>query len=265
MPESTSMFSNADSYESYVGRWSRLVALQFITWLDVPAGGAWLDVGAGTGVLTRVILDQAAPVRVIGVDSSAEYTATAREQVRDLRVEFRLGDAGEMTFQEAGFDAAVAGLVLNFVPDPVRVVGAMARAVRPGGLVAAYVWDYSGGMEMMRHFWEAANRLDPAARSLDPGARFTICRPEALHRLFESAELNDVATRAIDIETAFSSFEDYWQPLEGAQGSLSVYVRGMTPEQRHALRETLRTQLPVAADGHIPLKARAWAVKGYTV
>ncbi|MBL8157523.1 MAG: methyltransferase domain-containing protein, partial [Anaerolineae bacterium] len=234
----------------------------FIAWLGIPPGRTWLDVGAGTGVLSQVILQEAAPTKVVGIDFSPEYIEFARQQVQDDRIEFRVDDAGNMVFEDPPFDVSVAGLVLNFVPSPEQAARSMAQAVRGGGTVAAYVWDYGGRMEMMRHFWDAASTLDPLAREMDSGPRFAICKPENLQALFESMGLNAVEVIPIDVQTHFRDFDDYWLPFLGAQGSVSKYLRGLSEDMRTAVREQLRRQLPTAPDGGIDLIARAWAVKG---
>lgn len=260
-PNVQDIFSNANAYEAYVGRWSRAVAPLFITWVNAASGRSWLDVGAGTGILTQVILDQANPSQVLGVDLSPEYLEFARQRVRDARATFSLVEADRIAFDEP-FDIAVAGLVLNFVPSPERAVQSMMRSVRDGGMLAAYVWDYSGRMEMMRSFWDAAGKVDPVAKELDAGQRFAICHPDALRALFETAGLEAVEVISIDIETRFRDFDDYWLPFLGAQGSVSKYLRSLSDETLSAVREQLRSDLPTASDGSIALIARAWAVKG---
>lgn len=256
------VFSNASAYDGYVGRWSRLVAHQFIQWLNVPAGRAWLDVGAGTGILTEVILDQAAPQKIIGIDVSESYLERARETVSDARVEFITGDASTFTFESPEFDAAVSGLVLNFLPSPQAAVQGMKNAVRPDGIIAAYVWDYGNRMEMMRHFWEAATAVDPAASQHDSGTRFAICNPDNLRALFESEGLNNIEVIPIDIPTKFENIDDFWLPFLGAQGSVAKYLGSLDDHQRNAIRSQLLQQLPIEKDGSILLTARAWAVKG---
>ena len=261
-PANEDIFSHAGSYEAYVGRWSRLVAQQFIRWINPAPGLTWLDLGAGTGVLTQIICQEASPARVLGVDLSEDYIAFARQRLHDERVEFRVSDADDLAFEAPQFDVAVAGLVLNFLSAPEQAVKSMAYAVRQGGIVAAYVWDYSGQMEMMRHFWDAAIHVDSSAREMDAGQRFTICKPDNLRSLFQSVDLMAVDVMPIDIETRFKDFDDYWLPFLGAQGSVSKYLRGLSDETRNALRDQLQRQLPVAQDGSILLVARAWAVKG---
>jgi SAM-dependent methyltransferase len=249
------------AYEPYIGRWSRLVARELVAWLAVPPGRRWLDVGCGTGALSQTILAVAAPGGVKGIDASAGFVAFAREQVRDERAEFQVGDAQALPDPPASYDAAVSGLVLNFVPQPDRMVAEMARVARPGGVVAVYVWDYAGQMQLIRHFWDAAVALDPAARELDEGRRFPICHPDRLTELFRGAELAAVETRAIDVPTRFRDFDDYWSPFLGGQGPAPSYAMSLGEERRAALRERIRAALPAAADGSISLVARAWAAR----
>jgi SAM-dependent methyltransferase len=199
---------------------------------------------------------------VVGTDLSTDYLGFAHQRIRDERVEFRVADAEDIAFDSPEFDAAVAGLVLNFLPSPPQAVKNMMQAVRRGGLVAAYVWDYSGQMEMMRHFWDAAIEVDSSAREMDAGQRFTICHPDNLRALFESVGLKRVEVVPIDIETKFKDFDDYWIPFLAAQGSVSKYLRSLNDETRTALSQQLQRQLPIARDGTISLLARAWAVKG---
>lgn len=255
-------WSAGDAYEPYVGRWSRLVAAEFVDWLAVAEGARWLDVGCGTGALTRTVLDRAAPRRVIGVDASQAFLDFARDGIRDPRVEFRTGDARALPVDDAAFDAAVSGLVLNFVPEPARAVADIARTVRPGGIVSVYVWDYAGEMQLMRRFWDAAAALDPAAHELDEGRRFPICRPEALRALFADAGLGDITDRAIDVPTVFRDFDDYWSPFLGGQGPAPGYCVSLPEPEREKLRHKLQTELPTESDGSIHLTARAFAVRG---
>jgi SAM-dependent methyltransferase len=250
------------SYEFYVGRWSRLVAPEFLKWLAVPVERNWLDVGCGTGALTQSILDTASPARVVSVDSSDGFVAHARARVTDPRTDFRTGDAQALPVGDGEFDAIVSGLVINFVPDQPKAAAEMRRAARTDGTVAAYVWDYAGEMQLMRHFWDAAVALKPAARELDEANRFPLCRPKPLEDLFTSAGLRDVAVSAIDVPTVFKDFDDYWSPFLGGQGPAPGYCMSLPEQDRIALREGIRSALPAEKDGSIRLIARAWAVRG---
>lgn len=255
-------WSSGEAYESYVGRWSRQVAREFLSVLAIPPGSRWLDVGCGTGALSESILALTCPSEVLGIDASPSYVTHAKARIVDERARFEVADAQQIPFEDGRFDAAVSGLMLNFLPQPARGVSEMVRVVRPGGTVAAYVWDYAGEMQLMRHFWDAAVALDPAAREQDEGRRFPICRPGPLQDLFQDAGLEDVAVRAIDIPTVFRDFDDFWSPFLGGQGPAPGYSMSLSEDRRAALRERLRATLPVASDSSIHLIARAWAARG---
>ncbi len=257
-----SEWAKGEMYEPYVGRWSRPVAAQFLHWLAPPTQAAWLDVGCGTGALCQTILEWTDPRSVKGVDRSQDYVGFARRRLPDPHLSLEVGDAQGLPVDTCEFDAVVSGLVLNFIPEPARMVSEMARAVRPGGSVALYVWDYGGRTQFMRHFWNAAAALDSAALALDEGRLFPICSPDRLRDLFDTAGLLAVETTPIDIDTVFSDFDDYWRPFLGAQGPAPSYTMSLTETAREQLREHLRASLPFAVDGSIPLVARAWAVKG---
>jgi SAM-dependent methyltransferase len=256
------VWAQGDAYESYVGRWSRAVAREFIVWLGALKGKRWLDVGCGTGALTSVILELAAPEAVVGVDKSPGFVEHARQIVKDARATFQVADAEDLKLERGSFDAVVSGLVLNFVPHPERMVTEMARACRLNGWVALYVWDYAGEMQFMRHFWDAAAELDPAARELDEGTRFPLASAQALWNLFLDAGLNDVMTRGISVPTPFRDFDDFWNPFLAGQGPGPGYVMSLTQEKRAELRDRLYARLPRNRDGSIDLHARAWAVRG---
>jgi SAM-dependent methyltransferase len=256
-----SLWGQGAPYERFVGRWSRLVAPQFLAWLGVDAGAAWLDVGSGTGALSSAVLDTASPGSVMGIDSSEGFVGHARSAVPGAT--FVVGDAQSLPFEDDSFDVVVSGLVLNFVPDKPRAVAEMTRVARPGGTVAVYVWDYAGRMELLRWFWDAAGELDPAARELDEGQRFSAFeRLEALERLLREAGQVSVASDAIDVPTVFRDFDDYWEPFLGGQGPAPSYVATLGESERSRLREALRQRLPAAEDGSISLVARALTAGG---
>jgi SAM-dependent methyltransferase len=253
------VWASGDAYEPYVGRWSRAVAAEFLAWLGMGPGGRWLDVGCGTGALSSAILMCCQPAEVIGVDPSEGYVAWSAAHVDDRRARFEVADATHLP--DGPFDAVVSGLVLNFVPDPAAAVEAM-RETAASGIVAAYVWDYADRMQLMRYFWDAAVALDPVAAELDEGVRFPICRPERLEALWHEAGLTEVSSRAIDVPTTFPDFDDYWSPFLGGQAPAPGYAMSLDEGRRTALRERIRSILPIAEDGSINLMARAWAVRG---
>jgi SAM-dependent methyltransferase len=257
------VWASGNLYEPYVGRWSRLVAHELLNWLEVPLQRRWLDVGCGTGVLSEVIFQTMDPLEVRGIDQSEGYIAFAREKIQDERARFETGDAEALPVSGDAYDAIVSGLCLNFVPHPEQAVLEMTRVAKPGGVIALYVWDYAGKMQMMRHFWNAAAALDPAASQLDEGRRFLICNPNSLAVLFKNVGLRNVETRPIDVDAHFKDFDDYWSPLHGGQAPAPGYAMSLSEERRAALRERIRDSLPFAIDGSIPLVARAWAVRGW--
>jgi SAM-dependent methyltransferase len=255
-------WGSGSAYELWVGRWSRLVAKEFIDWLAVSSGQSWGDVGCGTGALVQCILGSSNPAHVLGVDRSEAYVSEARNRIRDPRARFDVGDACALTWGSATCDVTVSGLVLNFVPDSDAMAREMVRVTRPGGRVAAYVWDYAGGMQMVRHFWDVAVELNRGDWRLDQAERFPICRPGPLEQLFQRAGLISVSVRAIDVPTVFRDFEDYWKPFLGKQGAAPTYLASLPGDTQDRIRDILKTRLVAAADGSIAMTARAWAVQG---
>ncbi len=170
-----STWDEGSAYESFMGRWSRLIAASFVEWLDIAPGGIWLDVGCGTGALTSAICDMADPVAVTGMDASPEFVSHAADLSCTDTASYVVGEASSIPFVDGIFDVAVSGLVLNFLPDPVAALNEQSRVVAPSGTIAAYVWDYAEGMRLLRHFWDVARRVVPSAVALDEAVRFTNC------------------------------------------------------------------------------------------
>jgi SAM-dependent methyltransferase len=260
----TDNWSAGAAYEPYVGRWSRRVAREFLAWLGAPSEASWVDVGCGTGALTEAILAMSSPDRVLCIDAAPAFVTYARGRVGDTRTTFVVGDARALPLDRESADSVVSALMINFVPQPELALFEMVRVARDGGsgTVAAYVWDYAEGMQMMRHFWDAAIELDPDAAALDEGNRFPLCRPNALEALWTSAGLQQVETASLEIATRFRDFGDFWQPFLGGQGPAPGYVASLDDKRRERLRLRLREEIPVGADGTIQLTARAYAVRG---
>jgi SAM-dependent methyltransferase len=256
------VWSSGESYDAYVGRWSRPVAAAFVGWLDRPPGARWLDVGCGTGALAEAVLSAAAPTDVVGVDPSPAFVASATAAVPDPRVRFGVGDARALPVRNGWFDVAVSGLMLNFVAERTAVLGEMRRAVGHGGVVAAYVWDYPDGMQLMSAYWDAAEELGLADPTAHEAVRFGFCRPDPLRAMFAAAGLTDVDVTEIVVPTVFADFDDFWSPFLGGTGAAPAHLAALPPDQQIRLRDAVRERLPVADDGSIRLTARAWAVRG---
>ena len=250
------MFNAAAGYERYMGRWSRLLAPHYLAFAGVKNGERILDIGTGTGALARAAEAAFPDVRVAGIDPSEAFVAQAK---RDARGAFELGNAQAMRFQDASFDHSMSMLVLNFIPDHEKALAEMRRVTQPQGVVSACVWDYDKGMEMLRIFWDEVVALDPAMEPKDE-RHMKLCRAGQLGALWTKAALAEVQERAIVIDTAFASFDDYWDPFLAGVGPGGAYVASLSEDRRKALEARLRKRL--RDEGAMALKARAWCVRG---
>jgi SAM-dependent methyltransferase len=245
-----------------MGRWSRRLARAFVEWLQPSPALNWLELGCGTGALTSTLCGLCNPASIIACDPSEPLIEHARKQLPDSRVSFIVAGSEALPRREGGFDAAVSGLVLNFLPDPEAAIAAIRERLCLGGTVAAYVWDYAEGMEFLRLFWDEAVALDPRAAALHEGKRFSLCEAPALASLFRTGGLGQVHTRALEIPTDFTTFDDYWMPFLRGTGPAPSYVASLDFHNRELLRERLERRLQTGSDGRISLRARAWAVRG---
>ncbi|MES1200277.1 MAG: methyltransferase domain-containing protein [Pseudomonadota bacterium] len=256
-------WSAGDSYDLFMGRWSRAIAPLFLDWLSAPPGARWLDVGCGTGALSAAIVARCAPAELCGVDPSEAFVARARKAVSGESARFIVGDAQALGLADASVDVAVSGLALNFVPDRALALSEMRRVARPRGRVGFYVWDYpGGGVEFLRAFWTAAVALDPGAADLSEVARFPFCTRDALAAFARACGLRDVEGAALEAPAVFADFEDFWRPFTLGAGPAPGYCSSLAPDARERLRSRLRETLPADADGRIALRVRAWGIKG---
>jgi SAM-dependent methyltransferase len=256
------MFSAGEAYERFMGRWSRDLAPLLVRFAGVRNGDAVLDVGSGTGALTAAVTLAAPSCRIVGIDPAAPYVAFAQAREAGDLVRFEIGDAQQLRFADETFDRTLSLLNLNFIPDPDKALNEMIRVTRPGGIVAAGVWDYGQGMEMLRAFWDEAIALDPAIDVRDE--RHTrLSRYGELAALWRIHGLQDVSDEALTINTRFESFDDYWSPFLEGQGPAGAYAATLPATDREELRERLRRRLiGDGSDRPIVLSARAWVVKG---
>jgi SAM-dependent methyltransferase len=258
----TAMFSAGDAYERFMGRWSGKLAPRLVQFAGLRDGDVILDVGSGTGALTAAAVNAAPSSRIIGIDPSEQYVAFAHARHLGNRVRFEVGDAQQLRFADRRYDRTLSLLVLNFIPDPAKALAEMIRVTRPGGTVAAAVWDYGGGMEMLRVFWDEAVALRPDIEPRDE-RHMPLCRRGDLAALWRDRQLQNVTEEALTIETRFTSFDDYWSPFLAKQGPAGAYVAELPASAREQLR--LRVHRRLLGDGPdrpIVLSARAWAVRG---
>lgn len=247
-----------------MGRWSRLLARDFVRRLNPPSSLHWLEAGCGTGALTAAICAHAMPASVTACDPAAPFIEYARQHLTDRRVSFVVASAEDLPLRLHGYDQITSLLALNFIPNPGAALERMCAAAVAGGTISAAVWDYAGEMQMLRYFWNAATDVERGAAEFDEGVRFPDCAPGPLVELFGNAGLVEVRCEALDIITDFADVEEYWALFSGGTGPAPAYVATLDPPTRAALRARLEASLPRAADGSVRLRARAWAVRGNT-
>jgi len=257
------MFGDAEAYERFMGRWSRLAAPRLVDFADLPERCRALDVGSGTGALAFAIAGRKHEARVLGIDPSREYVAyaTSRNPFPD-RASFEVGDAQKLRYPDASFDSALSLLVMNFIPDPKKALLELRRVTKPGGRLSAAVWDYGAGMRMLRTFWDAAVHMDSGADRFDE-RRMPLCRAGELSALWREGGLENIREQPIDIELRFESLADYWDPFLLGQGPAGSYVRSLDRGKVEALRSEVKRRLSLSAENApFVLPARVWAVRG---
>lgn len=248
------------SYEHYMGRWSRRIAMKFVDWLSPPRQADWLEIGCGTGALTATVLANCAPRFILATDQSAEFVAHASKTLNDPRVQFKTADARQLPVDAAAFDVVASALVLNFVPDKTAALNEMQRILRPEGLLSFYVWDYpGGGMGFIDAFWKAAAKVDPRAADLNESARFPFCTADGLREICGEAGVSDPVIEPLEVETEFEDFQTFWHPFTLGAGPAPGYCMSLREDHRERLKAQLAGDL--GAEGAVRLIARAWAVK----
>ena len=251
-------FEDGAAYEQMMGTWSRLVGSIFLDWLAPPPGLKWLDIGCGNGAFTELIVERFAPAEVKGIDPSEGQLKFARSRPKTRAVEFKQGDAMALPYAENSFDIAVMALVLFFVPDPMKGLTEMMRVVRPGGIIAVYVWDILGG-GFPQEAIQAELEVMGVARVWPPSA--PISRMEALKELSSAAGLQGIQTKEITVERSFESFEDYFR-TSMLSTAVGVKIAGMPEAERDLLKAGVRRRVPTGASGRVTPVARANALKG---
>lgn len=252
----SSMFDTGDAYERFMGRWGNELAPLFVSYVGIQDGARVLDVGAGTGALALTIEASRPKSEIVGIDPSDGLLEQAKRRAK--RAKFEVGDAQALTFKDATFDATLAQLVMNFVPDHEKALREMARVTKPGGVVGACVWDYGGGMQMLRVFWDDAVALDPSAAPKDE-SHMKLSKPGELAELWRRVGLTAVDEKPLAVEQHFASFEDYWSPFLGGAGPAGEYVKSLDKAAVDRLSAKLRARL---GSGPFTLKSAANCVKG---
>ena len=247
------------AYDEHVGRYGSELARGLVELAGVGGTDRALDVGCGTGLLTAVLASVVGEDRVAAVDPSSPFVEACRQRVPGADV--RVAAAEDLPFEDAAFDCALSQLVVNFMGDPVAGVGQMRRVTRPGGTVAACVWDYAGEMTLLRTFWDAAVALDPAAAPLDEGVSMPHCRPDGLRALWESVGMDDVRSAELTPSVRYSSFDELWAPFTRGVAPSGAYTVALDGSGQEALRGELHRRLG-SPDGPFVLTARAWVVVG---
>jgi len=245
----------AEAYDRFMGRYSTPLAAVFADFAGVEPDQRVLDVGAGTGALTAVLVERIGPAGVAAVDPSESFVAALRERQPDATVLHAAAE--ELPFEDDTFDAAIAQLVVHFMKDPVRGLSEMRRVTSPGGVVAASVWDHGGGQGPLSLYWEVVRELDPANAGEGQLAGAT---QGDLAKLFEQAGLADVEEESLTVNVAHETFEEWWEPYTLGVGPAGDYVAGLAPEKREELRERCRERLP---DPPFVISALAWSARGH--
>jgi ubiquinone/menaquinone biosynthesis C-methylase UbiE len=260
MEQLTDTWSSSNPYEYFMGRWSQKMAPVFLQWLQFPGGKSWLDLGCGTGALSKAIFDLCHPASITGVDPSPDFLSVASKKITTGH--FLVGSSSDIPVSDGRFDIVVSGLAFNFFPDISESVKEIKRVLKKNGTIALYVWDYAGKMEFLRFFWDAANEVELAGLQFDEGIRFPVCNSLKLEQSFSKAGLKNVESSFLDIQTVFKNFDDYWQPFLGGQGPAPTYLSSLEQEKQERIKELLKSKLPMGADNSIKLLARAIAVRG---
>lgn len=261
MSDTRVAFDDGDAYDRYMGRWSRAIGEEFLTWLAPQPNRRWLDVGCGTGAFTALVLDRAAPETIVGIDPSAAQVAHARGVVTAPQVEFREGSAIDLPFETGAFDVVVSALVIHFFPDRPTAFREMLRVTRPGGVLAGYTWRKSPTI-IDAPYGPLARGVIEIAGDVSSSPIVPEAMPDGLHAALAATGYADIDVATLEASQTFRDFDDYWTSQTATFAHpVATSVAALSDRDRERLRDLLRSVLPAAADGTITYSARATAFK----
>jgi ubiquinone/menaquinone biosynthesis C-methylase UbiE len=252
-------FEDGEAYEQFMGRWSRELGKAFLAWLQPPERAHWLDVGCGTGIFTDLIADTCAPASVIGVDPSQSQISRAHTCVASGKAEFRLADAQRLPLPDKAFDVVASALVINFVPDKARAMSEMRRVARPGGLIAACIWDFAAELSPSGPLRRAMRRIGIEAPPV-PGTDTS--RSAVLAELFRNAGLTELRSNSFEVVVSFPDFEDFWRSQTAHHAPTTQLIQAMSQRDKLTLMEAVRDSLKPLGAG-VGYSASAIAVRGH--
>ena len=251
-------FDDGEAYEQFMGRWSRELGKAFLKWLQPPEKAHWLDIGCGTGIFTHLISDTCAPASVIGVDPSESQISRARTRVAWTKTEFRLADAQELPLPDKAFDVVASALVMNFVADKARAMSEMRRVARPGGLIAACIWNFAAELSPSGPLRRAMRRIGMEAPPV-PGTDTS--GAAALADLFKNAGLTGLSSNSFEVVVSFRDFEDFWRSQTAHHAPTARLIDAIPRRDRQTLMEAVRDSLKPLGAG-VGYSAWAIAVRG---
>lgn len=261
MTETRVAFDDGNAYDCYMGRWSRAIGEKFLEWLDPPKNRSWLDVGCGTGVFTDLVLEQAAPQQIVGIDPSPQQVDYAKRTITASQADFRIGTAIDLPFGSAEFDIVVSALVIHFIADRPKAFREMLRVTKPGGTVSGYTWRKSPTI-IDAPYGPLARAVIAIVGEVMTSPAVPEAMPDGLLATLTAEGYRDIDITTIEATQTFRDFEDYWMSQTGTfPHPVAKSAAALSDHDRERLRDLLRGSLPVAADGSITYSSRATAFK----
>lgn len=249
--------TSAEAYDAFMGRYSRPLAVLFADAAGLTEGLRALDVGCGPGALTGVLVDRLGAGEVSACDPSPTFVSECAARHRGADV--RPGRAEAIPFEDAAFDHALAQLVLHFVSDPAQAAREFRRVLRPGGVVSACMWDDAEGMQMLRHFWDAALTVSPQAPDETRTVRFG--REGEMTHLFDAAGFEDLTETTLSVTSSYTDFDELWSGFLAGIGPVGSYCLSLPENTRADVRAEMFERLD-SPSGSFSLAAVARSASG---